>query len=735
MRIILFLLLVISINCFSQVGSTIGVSVGSGGDPADSSCTVFTTRANLIALRGSSQLELGCHYIVTDHVQGQLVAGTQIHLHAIAINELNENVTVNTTYDNEGWTGIYDLDRGLVLELQDNRNNIARGINGTEVSQFDWGNTSYTNVLVDNATLTVNIGNTAQKQNLLIENGAVLNLTGFTGSAVGFHVNTNSTVNLSGANGAWSNLVVKDQSTLNAANYTGGSSFFHNEIIAASTVNISGSTQITALRQSVIQSSILTFSAITSSQSTITRLNIIGSFISKSNGALITNLDNLTMLNSTINQQTGQLTILNSSLDGNATLTTLTNNGITNITNSKLYGNSSITNASVDILSVQRCILSGASSRIQTFAGSVGQLSISDSEIFSQSFVVKNATSNGNLNIFSTRLHGTSSITHSGLSLTNINRGILEDNSNITIQASANGNVSVADVEMIGQSQIIKFTSSTAGTLTISTGTRIFSSSFIYQQAIGNLTVSQSEIIGSSGVNHISGDRNYSISRLSISEVARANLSGTGNLVTDIIQDCNIDSRGTINNSATGVAANQLLYSRIRGLSGTINITGTSTGQIVQRCEANDAALQFINMTIANAHDLHSANQGGSITFQNIGVVKNTSYFRTQSLGTINASNLTITGNMTRVEAINSGNINISGTAGTITQVLSEQGTININGGTSHININKRMGGVLTTGNFTSNNVQHHSPTSKTYTTNNLNRADYLGVVSSVPIL
>jgi len=37
---------------------------------------------------------------------------------------------INTTYDNEGWRGIYDIDRSLVLELQDNRNNIARGFNG-----------------------------------------------------------------------------------------------------------------------------------------------------------------------------------------------------------------------------------------------------------------------------------------------------------------------------------------------------------------------------------------------------------------------------------------------------------------------------------------------------------------------------------------------------------------------------------------------------------------------------
>ena len=126
--------------CLSLVGmevkaqSTQGtISVSSVGADGDN-CIFIDTRVNILNLRNSNGLVAGCHYIIIDHVQGRLVAGTEIQLHAISSNEFSENVSVNTTYDNEAWRGIYDIDRGLVLELQDNRNNIARGINGTEVT-------------------------------------------------------------------------------------------------------------------------------------------------------------------------------------------------------------------------------------------------------------------------------------------------------------------------------------------------------------------------------------------------------------------------------------------------------------------------------------------------------------------------------------------------------------------------------------------------------------------------
>lgn len=51
-------------------------------------CPAPMTRAALIALRNSGGLSKDCDYVITDHVQGRLVAGTQIHLQAVDANTL-----------------------------------------------------------------------------------------------------------------------------------------------------------------------------------------------------------------------------------------------------------------------------------------------------------------------------------------------------------------------------------------------------------------------------------------------------------------------------------------------------------------------------------------------------------------------------------------------------------------------------------------------------------------------
>ncbi|MGB2788235.1 MAG: hypothetical protein WBC13_02795, partial [Dokdonella sp.] len=91
--------------------------------PSITTCPAPMTRAALIALRDAGRLSKDCDYVITDHVQGRLVAGTTIHLQAVDASTLSENVSVKTTYDNIAWLGIYDIDTGLVTYLQDNLSN------------------------------------------------------------------------------------------------------------------------------------------------------------------------------------------------------------------------------------------------------------------------------------------------------------------------------------------------------------------------------------------------------------------------------------------------------------------------------------------------------------------------------------------------------------------------------------------------------------------------------------
>ena len=92
-------------------------------------------------------------------------------------------------------------------------------------------------------------------------------------------------------------------------------------------------------------------------------------------------------------------------------------------------------------------------------------------------------------------------------------------------------------------------------------------------------------------------------------------------------------------------------------------------------------------------------------------------------------------GGLTRLQVRNGGNITVNNLAGTVSQVDCSQGGVTIPGGATHTNIIKTLGGVLNTGNFTSNNVAHHTSVSKTYLANNANRANYIGITSTAPIL
>jgi len=54
--------------------NTIGAFLGE----SENNCVIVDTRANLITLRNAGGLIVGCHYVLTDTVQGRLVAGTTI---------------------------------------------------------------------------------------------------------------------------------------------------------------------------------------------------------------------------------------------------------------------------------------------------------------------------------------------------------------------------------------------------------------------------------------------------------------------------------------------------------------------------------------------------------------------------------------------------------------------------------------------------------------------------------
>jgi hypothetical protein len=316
-----------------------------------------------------------------------------------------------------------------------------------------------------------------------------------------------------------------------------------------------------------------------------------------------------------------------------------------------------------------------------------------------------------------------------------LSRAEMYDSAAVTAQTLSGGALTVNDTVLRGQTSITKLSASTAGNLLVQSGCLLDSLAFINMSGTGNLTVTQATLTQSSRVNYSSGNRNYTLLRVTASEAGQINLSGTGAGITDNIQDTYAIRSGTVSMSATGTAANNIYYSGAEGLNGAINVIGTSLGQMLRRSYANDAPIQISNCTVAMTHDLMSANQGGgTISINNLAVVKNVLFARTETAGSINITG-TVAGNITRVYARQGGVINVGGVCGSLNTAEVSQGTINFNGGASHAGIIKQMGGTLTTGNFNQSNIVHISSMGRTCTAANNNRSEYMGVVSSVPIV
>lgn len=716
----------------TQAGVLMNTWTYDGSTWFNESQPINVTRAQLIALRNAGQLRQSQHYLITDHVQGQLVAGTTILVHATADNEISENVTVNTTYDNEGWRGIYDADRALVLELQDNRNNIARGVNGNEVSNFDWGNTSYSNVVVDNATLTVNIGNTATKQNITVEKGAVLNLTNFVGAMNNITFSTVVNANFTGANGTWRLSTVRGGGNFNVSGYTGGGDNYCNQIDGASNINFSNSSSLVVFRQNTINASTITHSGVSTGTFTLVTSNVENSNITHAVGAgnFSATGNNQFLSGANTSHTTGTMTLTNVH-NYSATIQQGTNAGaVMNLNQAYVKHGANISNQATGTLAITQSEFKQATAQRQ--AGATGSLTINYSDVDSGSNVINSPTNTGNTLVQYSKVSGSSAVNNASAVAMTITRGHITAISDVTAAGGSGGVITVSDTRMLGSCTIRKQGASTAGTLSVTGGSDLQSSGFVQSNSIGNLTVSQASIIGSSGINVNGGDRNYNFARIVQSGVSRANLSGTGAAITDNHNELEMHYRGTYNNSCTG-AANSMLYTEITGLSGTLNLTGTTGGKSFNRVKIYDGQLTSNNNPNSATLQLWSLRDAGvvNITANGIGDIFNYVDVDNQSNVLINKTSVS---NISGLKVTNSGAYNMTGTAGAVSKVHVEQGILSHSGGTL-TNVSKKMTSTFTVTGGTQNNVHHWNTANKTTNVNNTNKVDYLGVVSTAPIL
>lgn len=626
---------------------------------AGATCPAPMTRVALITLRNASGLSKDCDYVITDHVQGRLVAGTQIHLQAVSANKLSENVQVDTPYDNEAWRGIYDLDRGLVLELQDNRNNIARGINGTEVSNFDWGNTAITDTTVDNGVWTSTIGSPRIVNNLTVKKNATLNTTGWLGGSItggtvieGFATNVNMTnANVSLLVGRFS-----DATSFNLSGFTAGS--------------------------------------------TINRYNLNSCNFNFSNSTSPVSLSIVTAVGSTLNHigvTTGTITGSNLVMDGT-----------TVITHSNGAGN----------LSLNRVTLSNQGN----INHSAGVVALSDYQILNGAFLLQSGA--GNISLSSGQMSGQANIINQSIVNFNGTRYSAFANGIVNANTGAVGTVTLTGTTN-NSGQIIKTATSTSGNMNITTSV-LGKSSIIQQSGTGAVFISDTELSSNSRVT-VSNTRGLSILRGEFRNLTQIIQSGT-TVVNDSIVDSECATRATLTISSSGAIAHTFNYCKVEGSGANLTISGTSTGQTLNRVRAIDSSYTFSNNTVANTFSNMLITDGCTATIQNLAVTKTFNNVQLDNSSVLNVNAPSVAGTIQGISARDNAGININGTAGAGNGIYAkERGIVTFNGG-SCTDISKQMNGTLTTGNFIHNNVVVINPISVALTANNSNKASYLGV-------
>lgn len=710
--------------------TSLWVQIPSGG----STCPAPMTRAALLALRASSSLKTECHYTITDHVQGRLVAGTTVTLHAVAANELGERAEVNTAYDNEAWVGKYDIDRALVLELTDNRGNVAKGINGIEVTNFDWGNVAYTNTVVDNATLTVTIGNAVPITNVTVEKGATLILTGFLGSMTGMIFSSQATGTFTSANGTWRLSTVEEGSTFNVANYTGGGDNYYNQVSGASLVDFSGSSSAVTFRQNEISAqSNVRHIGVSTGTFTLLTAKMMFSSITHSPGAgnFLSNGDGQYTSSAGVGHSIGTMKLTNVHNVSGSIQQDTTAGAVMNLTRVHIKQTASVVNSASGTLSILDSTIEHLGS-VQRQAGATGNISISSSVVSKSATVINSATNTGITSINNSTFDAGTFVRNNSAVALACTRVSTKGQSNITTISGSAGTMTLTDIELSGTSTITKLAGSTAGTLIVNDGTRLDSTSFIQTSGTGNLTVASSSLSGFSGISVTAGNRNYAFTRSTMTGQARANMSGTGVGITDSHNELEMHFRGTLTNSCSG-SANTTEYSEINGATGALNMTGTTGGKTIRRVKLYDGVMNITSNANSGTYEFMTIRDGGTANMLNHAAAQTVRYIDLSTNSFLRVDKLTFN-SISYVNISNGGTYNALTNALNTSSLMVEQGVVTHNGG-SISNSSKKMQSTFTVDGGTQNNVHHWSNTNKTTIVNNTSKADYLGVVSTAPIL
>ena len=584
---------------------------GGGGG---STCPAPMTRADLLTLRAASGLSTECVYTITDYNVGRLGAGTLIQLHATSASTLSENASVLTTYDNEAWSGTYDLDANRVTSLRDNRGNFCADNIGAVVSAFDCGTTAINNCTVDNGRWTQTMGSVRPMNRVRVEDGGNLITAGMTaGTLTNVLVTSNATVNLTNANVSLNHFIAEQSCTVNATGYVAGSTWTNTTVRAGSILNASNTTTPLALTRVVVEqgasvnnANLLTGSTslqdVTVSAATVTRnvgsgaltmtsttIDGGGSVTHNSPGTMIVNTSTVSASgNITASGTSTSVTVQQSFVIGG---TVSASAGAINMTQSRVEGLGQVSKtAGAATISVLNCIVSGSGSNLTQTTNGTANASFTTVVCMSGGFVLQ--TGAGVLNVSASEFHGSGRVNHQGARNLNVTRVTCSELGIITHNSATAGTDTVNDTQVTTRGQV---------TMT--------------QTGANAVTFQWSRVSGISGTVNVTGT------------TGTVGLLNMNRLTAD---------NGTITLSSAGASNVQFVTS-----TGSSNVTiSTPNAVTVGQCTASESAQLTVSGATGNVNNVRVWS-GGSVNI-NGGSVNNLekSFNSTLTTGAFTHSNI-----------------------------------------------------------------------------------------------
>ena len=407
---------------------------------------------------------------------------------------------------------------------------------------------------------------------------------------------------------------------------------------------------------------------------------------------------------------TGAFTILNSRIIDAATIAH-SSTGAFNVTGGEVFGTATSITHATGTLSLTGSIV-GPNGRItKTGAASTGVLTVNYCNIGTAGFVTQSGA-NG------------MSLTGSSVQGAGYIQSASGSNSSVTVNYSA----------IDSQGYVNITAASTAGTVNIS-GLNIHSNGYLEKSGTGNVSASYCLITGAGRIES-RGVRNLLVQYAVLSNIGRVvSNAPAGAGITDMFAYSSLQDYGIASFNATGAAANNIIYSSVRGSTGSISFGGTNTGAAVSRLTVDNGVVSFTNNTAAfpNFLDVGVRDQG-TLTVSGCTAAQDIRYSTIQSYSRVQITNKTAAGQIFGLDVRAQGNLNVTGPSTNVYYASVEQGTVTVPGGSVFV-VRKSLSGTLNTGNFVHSQIMHLSPLTKTLTANNTNRADYIGLVSTAPLI